>query len=316
MTAAISARLVARDQLSVDTCWLTFEAVDGAFAGMSPGAHVDLHLGGDLRRSYSLTDWSDDGTQISVAVKREPEGRGGSVAAHALGIGDVLPIAGPRNNFALEGDGPVVLLGGGIGVTPIYAMAKFLAEQGRDFEVRYYVRGRDLAAFDTALTALDLGDRYTLHCDDVDGLPDFWDLLEARPADTRYYVCGPEVMLNAVEKTSEELERGTVVFERFAAVPGRIEGDHEDHPFEVVLSSTGEAHTIPSDSTILQVLRSAGHDVDYACGEGTCGTCILDVVEGEVDHRDSILTDEEKAVGDCLCICVSRARGSRLVLEL
>lgn len=199
-------------------------------------------------------------------------------------------------------------------MTPLYAMAKTLKGLGRDFEMHYFVRSREQAAFHPHLRDLDLAERYRLHCDDVDGLPDFWRILEQRPADTHYYVCGPEVMLNAVQKASDEQGRGTVAFERFAALSGLSAG--EDQPFEIVLDSTGETIDVPADKTILQVLRGAGHDVDYSCGEGTCGTCVLDVLEGDIDHRDSILDDEERAAGDCLCICVSRAAGTRLVLGL
>jgi vanillate O-demethylase ferredoxin subunit len=319
MPATVQARLVGRVPLSSDVCTLTFEA-PGPFGGLEPGAHVDLHLPGDLIRSYSLVDWDDSGRRMTVAVKEEPQGRGGSLAAHRLAVGDVVELGGPRNNFPLRpsallpSEQPVVLLAGGIGVTPLYAMATALTSAGRPFELHYHVRSRDLAAFDGLLRALELGERYRLHCDDEDGFPDFWQLLADRPADTAYYVCGPELMLNAVLKAADELRRGVVHFERFAAAPPGE--DVADEAFEIVLDRSGEVLTVPADRSILEVLRSTGRDVEYSCGEGTCGSCVLDVLDGDIDHRDGILTEEERAAGDCLCICVSRAAGPTLVLDL
>lgn len=315
MRHTINARLVAKTDLTGAVCAFTFEAVGASFEALDAGSHIDVHLGGDRVRSYSLTDWDEAGRWVSVAVKAEPDGRGGSLAMHQLPVGGLVRIAGPRNNFPLTvSEHPMVLLGGGIGITPLYAMAKALRRLRRSFEIRYFVRGREMAAFDAQLRKLELGERYQLHCDDVDGLPDVRQMIEQRPAATQYYVCGPEALLNAVQKTSEELQRGTIFFERFAAVPGRPAGP--DRSFEIVLDSSGETLEVPSDSSILQVLRAAGHDIDYGCGEGTCGTCILDVLGGDIDHRDSILTDEEKSAGNSMCICISRAAGPRLILDL
>lgn len=314
MPATVQARLVGRVPLSSDVCTLTFETA-GPLGQLEPGAHVDLHLPGDLVRSYSLVDWDDSGRRVTVAVKEEPQGRGGSLAAHRLEVGGLVELGGPRNNFPLGAIGrAVMMLAGGIGVTPLYAMARALTSAGRPFELHYYVRSRDLAAFDGRLRALELGERYRLHCDDEDGFPDFWQLLADRRADTHYYVCGPELMLNAVLKAADELQRGVVHFERFAAAsPGE---DVVDEAFSIVLDRSGEVLTVPADRSILEVLRGTGRDVEYSCGEGTCGSCILDVLDGDIDHRDGILTDEEKAAGDCLCICVSRAAGPTLVLDL
>jgi ferredoxin-NADP reductase len=209
---------------------------------------------------------------------------------------------------------PIVLIGGGMGLTPIYAMAQALCRDGRPLDLYHMVRTRTAAAFDAPLRALGLNDSYHLHCDDVDGLPDFIGLLNSYPGDTHVYVCGPEVMLTAVQAARDELNRGTIFFERFSAVPGA--DDRARQPFRVALKSTGEEFEVPAEKSILHVLRAAGHEVDYACSEGACGTCITDVLEGEIDHRDSFLTEEERLAGDCMCICVSRARSARLLLDL
>ncbi len=320
MQELVKAELVGIEPLSTDTSMFTLAATDGAFAGCTAGAHLDVHLPSGTVRTYSLVEWSADGRQVRIAVKREDAGRGGSRELHALDLGAVLPASVPRNRFPLRStaDDPVVLLGGGIGITPLYAMARSLRTAGRTFEVHYLVRTRSAAAFDTRLRALDPGDDYRLHCDDEDGLFDLRALLEERAAGTHYYVCGPEVMLSATLAASSDLARGSIFFERFTAVtpdPVAAEAGSEED-FVVALASSGEELRVPAGTSILHVLRGAGHDVDYACSEGACGTCIIDVLEGEIDHRDSVLTDEEREAGDCLCICVSRARCPRLVLDL
>jgi vanillate O-demethylase ferredoxin subunit len=315
MAGVVNARVVERVSLSSEVCGLTLERVLGRFAGLEAGAHIDVHLDDDTVRQYSLTEWDEDGRRVSVAVKREPDGRGGSLAMHALAVGDVVPISDPRNNFRLaEGDKPRVLVAGGIGITPLYAMARALSADGLPFDLHYMVRSRSLAAFDGDLRALGLGEAYHLSCDDEDGIPDFMRLVERYPRDTRFYVCGPEVMLTAMQKASEELAIGSVSFERFAAVPSTESVDTRS--FQLVLNSSEEVYDVPADRSILQVLREAGRDVDWGCTEGVCGTCITDVLEGDIEHRDSILSDEEQQAGDCMCICVSRAKGSRLVLDL
>jgi vanillate O-demethylase ferredoxin subunit len=314
MTMATSpARVVDKTRLSSEVCGLTLECETGRFTGLEPGSHIDVHLAGDVVRQYSLTGWDDTCARLSLAVKHETDGRGGSAAMHALQIGDTVQLAGPRNHFRMvEDDRPRVLVAGGIGITPLLAMAKDMAGT-LAFDLHYFVRNRSLAIFDRELRDLGLGERYALHCDDEEGIPDFMHLVGAHPADARFYVCGPEIMLTSLQKACEELGRGSVHFERFAAVPHEAEAAQQ---FEVVLSSTGQSFTVGAEQSILGVLRDAGQDVDWGCTEGVCGTCITDVLEGEIEHLDSVLSDEEHAAQDCMCLCVSRARGARLVLDL
>ena len=315
MRDLLSARLTDSVALSEDVTRFTFEGVDASIPGCAAGSHIDVHLPNGMIRNYSLCDWASDGSRVSIGVKLEPFGRGGSAAMHELEVGSIVQISPPRNTFPLRtGEAPIVLLGGGIGITPLYAMARVLQAAGTTFDVHYMVRTRALAAFDGPLRALGLSDAYQLHCDDTDGRPEFQSLLKAHPSHTRYYVCGPEVMLNAVQRASEDLGRGSIFFERFAAAPRVDDGPQES--FHVAVRSTGEEFEVPAEKSILEVLRDAGHDIDYACSEGACGTCITDVLEGDIEHRDSILTDEERTEGNCMCICVSRARCARLVLDL
>ncbi|MEU6375816.1 PDR/VanB family oxidoreductase [Streptomyces sp. NPDC046909] len=315
MLKSTNVHVVSKAPLGANITRFTFQTAHEPQLGPEPGAHLNVHLPGDLIRSYSLIDWDEATGEVSVAVKLEPDGRGGSIAMHALEVGDVVAVSGPRNNFPLDDrqDHPV-LVAGGIGVTPLYSMARSLKAKGRPFTLHYLVRSRSQAVFAALLEELGLGDRLRLHCDDVDGFMDFEALVRHHPADAHYYVCGPEPMLTAVQRACAGLGRGTVHFERFSAAPAVAR--HPDQAFEVVLDTTGAAYQVPEDKSILQVLKDAGHAIDYSCGEGTCGTCITDVLEGEIDHRDSILTQEEKLAGDCLCICVSRARSGRLVLDL
>ncbi|OXY83132.1 PDR/VanB family oxidoreductase [Oceanimonas doudoroffii] len=315
MADTIRARLAKKNYLSDEICNFTFEAIDGAFESFEAGCHVDVFLGPDLVRNYSVWEWQDDGTSFSVAVKREDNGRGGSLAMHQLELGVEIEIGGPRNNFALQSsDEPIVLIGGGIGVTPIYSMACELKKAGRDFSVYYLVRSHEHAAFDALFNQLELGDNYHLHCDEVDGFLDFDAFVLAQAEDCHYYICGPEPLLNRLQTVSAEHKRGTVYFERFAAPA--TEGDVENTPFTVVINSSGENIEIPSDQTILAVLKDKGFDIHYGCSSGLCGSCITDVLDGEIDHRDNVLDDEEKAEGDCMCICVSRAKSDVLVLDI
>jgi vanillate O-demethylase ferredoxin subunit len=317
MRDVINARVTSKEVLSSDTSSFVMTPLKRSFANCVAGAHVDVLLPDDLIRNYSLIDWAPQGDWVKIGVKREEPGRGGSQAMHRLEVGDAVSVTQPRNNFPLQAhDGPMVLVGGGIGITPLLAMAKTLIASERPFELFYLVRTRALAAFDRVISEIAMPDQYYLHCDDRHGLFDFRSLVGRKPAETTYYVCGPEVMLEAVQRACEEVDRGSVVFERFAANSAVVADHAADTAFDVTLQLSQERIHVPGDMSILKALRNAGHDVDYACSEGTCGTCILDVLGGEIDHRDSFLTDEERQAGDCMCICVSRAKGKAIVLDL
>lgn len=311
----IKARLVRKTPLSPDTSDFLFEAIEGRFLGLEPGAHVDIHLSPDLVRQYSLWSWSQDGRTLNVGVKREDAGRGGSLAMHALQEGAEVEIGGPRNHFKLQSDDCyVTLIAGGIGATPLVAMARELLNAGRDFQVYYLVRSREFAAMDAKFRALGLDQWYHLHCDDTDGQVDLAQVMQTMPAGSDVYTCGPEPMLNAVLAAGAAMRGGTIHFERFAAASDADHGTKDS--FEVEIASTGAVFDIGADDTILDVLKSNGIPVEFGCAEGLCGSCIVDVVEGEVDHRDGILTPEEQASSSFMCICVSRAKSKRLVLDL
>lgn len=308
------ARLVRKRQLSSETLDFRFELQDGRLADAEPGAHVDIHLPNDLLRQYSLWDWDEQGRWFNVAVKLEADGRGGSKAMHALQEGSSVGISGPRNNFQLQpGDNHKTLIAGGIGATPIYAMANQLARARADFRVHYVVRSRAYAAFDAAFRSLAPSLCYRLHCTNEESPFDLPAVLRSVPPGGDVYACGPERMLNAVQDGRSLLRGGKVHLERFVA---RERDFAPKEAFEIEVQSSGAVYKVARDQTILQVLRDQGVQVDCGCTEGLCGSCIVDVVSGEVDHRDSVLSPEEQASHEFLCVCVSRALSSRLVLGL
>ncbi len=308
-------RLVRKTSLSPDTTDFCFEIENGRFSGLEAGAHVDVHLGDDLIRQYSLWSWTQDGRMINVAVKREAEGRGGSLAMHALEEGASVQIGGPRNHFPLENsDRYVTLIAGGIGATPLVAMARQLLNAGQKFQIYYLVRSKEYAAMDGKFRDLGLENWYYLHCDDTDGQIDLGHVMQTMPAGSDVYVCGPEPMLNAVLEAGSVMRGGAIHFERFA-VASDIEYA-ENTGFDVKLASSGQVLRVSESETILSVLRDNDIPVEFGCSEGLCGSCIVDVVEGEVDHRDGILTPEEQATDAYMCTCVSRAKGAMLTLDL
>ena len=303
------------NKLSDDVSSFKFQSQGQPFTGLEPGAHIDVHLSGNMVRQYSMFAWSEDSMSLTVAVKREESGRGGSLQMHQLRVGDGLEIGGPRNNFNLEQtDCHYTLIAGGIGVTPIYAMASRLKEIGADFRIYYLVQTQAMAAFDTLFQTLEIGDNYHLHCDDENGLFDLKEVLTQEPAGGEIYVCGPEPMLNAVLESSSALRSGNIHFERFSTTDD-LEHD-PNQAFDVEIKSSGAVFAIGKDENILNVLQDNNIDVDFGCSEGLCGACIVDVLEGEVDHRDSILTPEEQEQNEMMCVCVSRAKSKRLVLDL
>lgn len=280
-----------------------------------PGAHVTVALPGGVSRDYSLCGAPGDRSQWTIAVLREPASRGGSSYIHErLRVGDRLDVSGPRNNFPLADGARFLLLAGGIGITPIKAMADRLAAEGADWSLTYCGRSRAGMAFLPELTAL-ASERLTVHADDDHGgPPDLAALLAAQPDGTQVYCCGPEPLLAAVERL---LPAGLDLhLERFRAAPAPASAVAADSAFEVVCAGSGTTVRVETGVSILDALDTAGVDVPSSCREGICGSCETKVLDGEPDHRDQVLTAEEQAQGQTMMLCVSRCRGSRLVLDL
>ncbi|MER5433629.1 PDR/VanB family oxidoreductase [Streptomyces sp. NPDC002588] len=274
-----------------------------------PGAHVDLVLGPGLERQYSLCGDPADRTAWRVAVLREPAGRGGSAHVHEqLRQGDKVRVRGPRNHFRLRPAPRYRFIAGGIGITPVLPMLAAAEAAGAEWTLLYGGRSRDSMAFTEELARY--GDRVTVAPQDETGLLDLGPLLDTLPEGTLVYCCGPGPLLDAVE---ERCPAGALHVERFQA---KVRPAGEEAEFEVELAQSGRTLTVAPGVSVLEAVRGAGIEVLFSCAEGTCGTCETDVLEGTPDHRDSVLTAEEREAGETMMICVSRCRGPKLVLDL
>ncbi|MET9828725.1 PDR/VanB family oxidoreductase [Streptomyces sp. NPDC006385] len=263
-----------------------------------PGAHLDLVLPSGLVRQYSLCGDPADTSSYTVATRLVPDGRGGSREVHEqVREGMELEVRGPRNRFPLVEAESYVFVAGGIGITPVLPMLRALPD-GVEWRLLYC--GRDRASMPFVAEVEKLGeDRVTV----VEGLPDLDGLLADVPGGAAVYCCGPEGLMASVEERFPGVH-----LERFAP---RASGGGA---FEVELRRSGRTLTVPEDSTVLAAVRAQLPDTAYSCEQGFCGTCQQRVLEGEVEHRDELLTDAER--GDSMLICVSRARGDRLVLDM
>ena len=274
-----------------------------------PGAHVDVLLEPGLERQYSLCGDPADRSAWRVAVLRESAGRGGSAHVHEqLGEGANVRVRGPRNNFALEPAPRYRFVAGGIGITPILPMLAAAEAAGAEWTLLYGGRTRGSMAFGEELGRY--GDRVTFAPEDETGLLDLASVLDDVPEGTLVYCCGPGPLLDAVEARCPS---GVLRVERFRPKEQETGGTTA---FEVELARSGRTLTVAPDVSVLDAVRDAGVELLYSCTEGTCGTCETDVLDGEPDHRDSVLTEDERAAGETMLICVSRCRGKRLVLDL
>ncbi|GAA1810242.1 oxidoreductase [Planosporangium flavigriseum] len=278
------------------------------------GAHIDLVLTDDLVRQYSLCGDPGDRTTWRVAVLREPDGRGGSAFAHdKLQPGATVRVRGPRNHFPLVPAPRYVFIAGGIGITPILPMLAAATAAGADWRLTYGGRSAASMAFADELCAAH-PDRVVLRPQDEYGLLDLDAILGEPAADTLVYCCGPGPLLDAVEQRCARWPSGALHVERFA--PKEQGAPVLSGAFDVELAVTGTTLTVPVNRSVLEVVEEAGVQVLSSCREGTCGTCETTVLAGQVDHRDSLLTEEERSANDTMFICVSRAACPTLVLEL
>ncbi len=284
----------------------------GSLPAAEPGAHITVQTPSGAMRRYSLVHPDASPGSYTIAVKREAESRGGSASMHdETEEGTVLPAEDPKNDFPLNDKGPVCLVAGGIGVTPIHAMAQALSAAGRPFRLIYCTRSRAETAYAEELEAL-CGESMVLHHDegDPDRAFDFWDAF-AEPTAEHVYCCGPAGLMEEVRGVTGHWPEGRIHFEDFKPVDV-VRAD--DRAFTVVMARTGTEVTVPADRSILEALRDGGHATSSSCESGTCGTCKCSYLEGEVDHRDMVLMDDER--DSRIMICVSRAMGDRLVLDL
>ncbi|MET0855961.1 MAG: PDR/VanB family oxidoreductase [Telluria sp.] len=294
-------------------------AADGApLPAFEAGAHIDVHLRDGLLRQYSLCNPPQERHRYLIAVLRDPSSRGGSTAMHdEIEAGHMITISAPKNHFALEPAARSLLFAGGIGVTPILAMAEALAGAGADFEMHYSARTPERAAFLQRIAAAPYATRVHVHYDSGDAAQklDCAAVLGAPRADTHIYVCGPGGYIDHVLGAANALgwPAAQVHREYFNAVPVDEAGDTA---FDVKLASSGQAFTIPPGRTVVEVLAEHGIDIPVSCEQGVCGTCLTRVTGGVPDHRDVYLTDEERAANDQFTPCCSRSKSAVLSLDL
>ena len=306
---------------------LRLRSADGApLPPYTAGAHVRVQVelpdGTQDWRHYSLVDFdtrsdaTDAPADYVIAVRKEDDGRGGSRFMHErLTAGDTVVIEPPKNDFPLHpGPDGALLLAGGIGVTPLTSMAARRVAEAMPVRMHYAGRSRELMAFVPELQAL-LGDALRVHSDAEQGAPlDIGAVLDDCPVGWRLYVCGPKVLLDAVlaQTQARGWDHDRVHFELFTT-PEVEEGDHA---FEVELLQSGQRFTVAADQSVLDCLIEHGCDPIYDCKRGECGVCATPVIEGEIDHRDYVLSAREKAEGNVMQICISRIKGQRLVLDI
>ncbi|GAA2864356.1 PDR/VanB family oxidoreductase [Pseudonocardia halophobica] len=288
-------------------------AVGEKMPAWEPGAHVDLVLGPDLERQYSLCGDPTDLSSWRLGVLREPESRGGSAYVHdTLAVGDQVVCRGPRNNFALVEADEYLFVAGGIGITPILPMIAACEAAGKPWRLFYGGRQESSMAFRAELAAY--GDRVVFWPQDTHGLLDLPAILGTPTEGTAVYCCGPGVLLDAVEQQCAVWPAGSLHLERFRPKEGALDGANV--PFEVELDASGITLTVGADQTMAEAIEAAGVDLPTSCREGTCGTCETYVLEGEPEHRDSYLSAEEQESGEVVMPCCSRSRSPRLVLDL
>jgi len=287
------------------------------------GAHIDVHLPDGITRQYSLCNSPSERHRYVIAVLRDDNGRGGSKVLHeTLQVQDIAKVSYPRNNFALAPEAKkVILLGGGIGVTPIKSMAHALEYAGVPFEMHYCARNADCVAFAEQLEGPWKHGKLQFHFDNgnpADGL-DLVQLLKEPEEDTHVFYCGPGGFMKACAEATAHWPAGTVHMEHFKApetprtFPPGIEAEAPGS-FAIKIASTGEMIDVPADRSIAEALEQAGVRIETSCVSGLCGTCKIRYLEGEVDHQDFILGDHEQ--GQWLTACVSRAKSKVLVLDL
>lgn len=303
-----------RDLIPGKIIELQLGMADGSTVSMwEPGAHIELSLPSGLVRQYSLCGDPAD-SFYTIAVLREEASRGGSVEIHEkLQVGSKLEIRGPKNHFKLEPGAKTVFMAGGIGITPLLPMMRKLSNQGKPWVLHYGGKSLAALAYLDALQLMD-GNEINIYLKNETRRIPVQDIMADLAPDDAVYVCGPESMIDEVEQTGAKLGI-RVCLERF----GPVAGDKPEATgveFEVELARSAKVLTVPEDTRLIDIVRTVVPSVPFSCEEGYCGSCETGVIDGIPDHRDSILSAEEKAANECMMICVGRSLTRRLVLDL
>ncbi len=311
---------VRRKSLEADNI-ASFELVDPhgrAMPGFDAGAHIDVGTKEGVVRQYSLCNPPGETDRYLIGVLRDPASRGGSIAMHdEIHEGDLIKISAPKNHFPLAKSQRTLLLAGGIGVTPILAMAEQLASEGSEFEMHYCARSPSAMAFRERIIESSYADRVNFHFDDGpdDQKLEMDALVKQTDPGTHVYVCGPggfiDFVMNSFKASNwDPKQLHTEYFSNASA------DTSEDASFEVKIASSGAVFEVPTDKTVYQVLSENGVDVMVSCEQGVCGTCLTGVLEGIPDHRDMYMDDDEHAANDQFTPCCSRSKSKTLVLDL
>jgi phthalate 4,5-dioxygenase reductase subunit len=278
------------------------------------GAHLTLRVPNGLLRKYSLCNDPAERDRYLIGVRREAEGRGGSVSLiEEAKVGDEIPVSRPRNDFKLvKSAAGYIFIAGGIGITPIMSMIRHLKSTGGGrFKLYYLTRSPEMTAFREELSGPEFRGQVTIHHDhgDPERSYDLWPVLE-QPKGQQIYCCGPRALMESVRDMTGHWSSSAVRFEAFNEPP---RATAEDRPFKVRLARSGNVVEVPVGLTILEVLRAHGIQVPSSCESGTCDTCRTKLLEGEADHRDLVLAEHEK--DDNIMVCVSRARSDEIVID-
>lgn len=285
----------------------------GDLPEFTPGAHISVKAPNGLLRKYSLCNDPAERDRYLIAVKRETAGRGGSASmAGDVKVGSTLPASAPRNDFPLvPSSGGYILIAGGIGITPILSMVRHLKATGGRFKLYYLTRSRETTAFLNELAAPQYRGLVTIHHDGGDPAKalDLWPVLE-KPRG-HVYCCGPRPLMDAVRDMTGHWSSTAIHFEAFQEA---VKSATEDRAFRVRIKSSGAVVDVPVGTSVLEALRASGNAVPFSCESGTCGSCKTKLVAGDVDHRDLVLAEHEKAGN--IMVCVSRARTGDLEIDL
>jgi tetrachlorobenzoquinone reductase len=305
------------------TLTVEFTSADGMeLPAFSAGAHIDLDLPNGIKRSYSLCNAPTERGRYLIAVKKADLSRGGSAYIHEqLELGQVISISAPKNNFELQRNADMgVLIAGGIGVTPIWSMIQDLEARRLPWRLYYAARTRGDAAFLSEIRTLVDGrsDLLDIRFDHEPGVPmlDMCAIVADHVgAGVHFYCCGPGPMLNAFEAATSGVASAHAHLERFSAEPAPASAEALSE-FDIVLARRGTTLRVEDGKTVLETLLDAGIDIAYSCMNGVCGSCRVEVLEGIPDHRDMVLTDDERASKSAIMVCCSRSRTPRLVFDL
>ena len=318
MTNELMVRVSRRVEEAEGVCSFEFVPQDGsALPAFTAGAHIDVHVAPGLIRQYSLINEPSERDHYRIAVLREPNSRGGSAGMHdRLQSGDILKVSAPRNHFSLAEAPRSLLIAGGIGITPILAMARTLHAQGKTFEMHYCGRSASRMAFAEEISRSGFAGQVAFHLSTIPEQKFDAERVLANPhSGTHLYVCGPVGFMDHVLDIARRQgwPEAQLHRERFSGVATPLATDGS---FEVRIASTGMSCQVPPGRTVIEVLAEHGVEVETSCEAGVCGTCLTRVLEGTPDHRDAFLTDAEHSANDQFTPCCSRALSPLLVLDL